>query len=1134
MTRTRWAILGIAATLPLVVSSVIVASSMSMASCAATPTIPPLRSFESARDIDVVCLQVYTTSQSGQVPGLALFPPIPVEQQLCAPVPVNYTGQFLPYHLFGLVTQMARGEVAVVDLTAGMIIDEDPATPGNQFLAVGANPVGIAAAPNGAMTFVTSADPTKPAIYGLPSVGILGAAVSYDSGVATVYGGADAQAPTILNWPACSLPAVPGPIVAIPQSPQPLGAAEDGGPESQGYVLAVVLPGDGQTQVARVVTIDPRPMLRGGGVEIGPGPTVAPGSLDHCPIIGETPLSGRYPAQTTPGPSWFDGVPYVIDGGPAVGSARASQLGYVGPTPLPLPGFTCMDGGIGSPTATIPPDAGPALPRLLPAPPQATAAARAGTYLYVGDQSIPIIHVIDLSNPLAPKEIQPLLATSALEPTRQVIVSKLAVSPVTREYKRYLYALDQQDTPASIIVYDITDPTNAAISPRVPLQRPHAELTPQFPIDRIQFTAPVAAMAFAEHDFPLDTNPATGVNNIGAVPTGLLCNPNPALDLDAGSFTQSDGQVVPTFSGNAQGAFYRNNFTVNQVSLGPGRLRGIFGFATLTNGEVTLIDIDDWDSPCRRPITMTQFTSDIAPPQQQKTPPGGSPLSNLYPYQVPEAGATNGLAWVTNEYFFPVSQPHRPRSYYPLDNDPLLGPHFPELVQPPQLFNLLTGTGLTAGAEAGAGIPGNPVILPPDSGQLANPSGVGLDGGTTGVQIAWEDPLAHQNQSWTITYEGALPTFNTGTLAYMTTSTHYESLEISFPGGQVCEKGVEDWDVGQQRVAAATSDTPAGVLFPSDMPRWVGDYVQVANDLVQENDAYWTSPQTCWSDTPGPGEVARLTAAQANDHYTACYNYFEPYINQSVTRDFPIIEAYDNHLVITRFNYPPNETPDGGDASAFPVPEATSNRWVTPAEPSNVVFLRNLQCCFNKQATFNVRAGGEWVASGQVSVLLHHVITDPTTNRCVLSCDPQQALLNSRSLGFYAPNGVAALNGGNGIDRNSPLAMRNPMFSYYILHPLGPWPTLAPNDARYSLTCSPYLPGVCDVARVQRDLSFEFTTENAFVNQTVNLASTGTQVNPQSMLFIPSLGQVAVVDGAQEGLVLIDLNAVAVSGTAYQ
>ena len=64
--------------------------------------------------------------------------------------------------------------------------------------------------------------------------------------------------------------------------------------------------------------------------------------------------------------------------------------------------------------------------------------------LYVADSTIPVIHVIDVSNPIAPRELEPLLATSLAQPTRVVQLRSggLALSPPTRDYKRYLYAVD--------------------------------------------------------------------------------------------------------------------------------------------------------------------------------------------------------------------------------------------------------------------------------------------------------------------------------------------------------------------------------------------------------------------------------------------------------------------------------------------------------------------------------------------------------------------------------------------------------------------------------------------------------------------------------------------------------------------
>jgi hypothetical protein len=40
-------------------------------------------------------------------------------------------------------------------------------------------------------------------------------------------------------------------------------------------------------------------------------------------------------------------------------------------------------------------------------------------------------------------------------------------------------------------------------------------------------------------------------------------------------------------------------------------------------------------------------------------------------------------------------------------------------------------------------------------------------------------------------------------------------------------------------------------------------------------------------------------------------------------------------------------------------------------------------------------------------------------------------------------------------------------------------------------------------------------------------------VSPQSMRFIDSLGQLAIVDGEQQGLVLIDLNTIAFAHDPY-
>ena len=71
--------------------------------------------------------------------------PIPfrVAEDNCGPVATGVNTSTLEFHLMATVTQPARGELAVVDLTAGNVIDEDKTTGGIQFIPVGAIPTDV-------------------------------------------------------------------------------------------------------------------------------------------------------------------------------------------------------------------------------------------------------------------------------------------------------------------------------------------------------------------------------------------------------------------------------------------------------------------------------------------------------------------------------------------------------------------------------------------------------------------------------------------------------------------------------------------------------------------------------------------------------------------------------------------------------------------------------------------------------------------------------------------------------------------------------------------------------------------------------------------------------------------------------
>jgi hypothetical protein len=184
--------------------------------------------------------------------------------------------------------------------------------------------------------------------------------------------------------------------------------------------------------------------------------------------------------------------------------------------------------------------------------------------------------------------------------------------------------------------------------------------------------------------------------------------------------------------------------------------------------------------------------------------------------------------------------------------------------------------------------------------------------------------------------------------------------------------------------------------------------------------------------------------------------------------------------------------------------------------------LQLARCCFHNQATFKVRTGGEWVTVGQNGLgLLHHVQVG-AGGACVLSCNPDDVLRNARALDLSVtskPNSMGTCSVTSAATpgtRNDPTAMRNPMFSYYIQPATGS-----------AASCSTH-------SLAQRDMQWQFSMTGGFSPIAIALnAGSGAGVSPQSMKFIEPFGQLAVVDGSQQGLVIIDLNTLGFAHSPY-
>lgn len=1046
--------------------------------CSQTPTSVPIRTFERAERVDVICLRVFGPNA-----------PEPLPQEACGPVPANVNGLALDNQLFALVTQTSRGEVAVVDLSAGRVIDQSHPVPGLNFLPVGAVPTDVAATPDGRMVFVASAEPNKFAIYGIPGHRILG------DDAEQLFGVRDPDGPVSLrSWPVCSLPQRPGALSVVPRRASPIpiadGGAGDGGTASSSelpYELVAVLPGD-RTTPAKVVTIDPRPFIRAtprrlsdppGAVEspFGAGSALTPGVLEACPITSAVELAGSaaVPDELRPGAVWPDGVPYA-DGGVDLTCALPPKPGSCGPVPckcLPaseVPGASA-DGGAVAPGTTADggacdPDAGESPRTARPLElgplddPQPVAIARDDQMIYIADDALPLVHVVDLSTPGAPQELPPFVVSSLVDPSRAVSVRDIAVSPPTRDFKRYLYAVDRKE--GSIAVFDVTEPRSAD---RSPLRRPHPELNPFQPPDRLAFAAPVVAVAFARHDVPLAQQ-----NNIAtpSAATGVLCNPNPNVS-----------------GANDLGFFYRSASADVAPGLLPTRLRGIFAFATLSNGQVVAIDVDDWDAPCRRPLELTESATNAAGGNvgslaaAQPAPTGAGDLD---PYHAPIAANDS----VTQESFYPVSVPHRLRSQFLLRDDSVTGKHIPFVPSTPSIQS--TGAPLPL---FGRGSEGTPRMRP-----TAPRPGVAAGTENVGIRFSFDTPDVHFDQDWSVVYEGALPGFD-GLPATISTVDGYSSLVLSQPQARFCAKGVEDWALSGERSNAITNALAAAgrPTHTERLDRRMVDYVQVIDDILPANDAYWLqpdlpAPNACWEPALTPRnptdavEVGRVGRAR----HDACAEVFGAPVEQNASRDFPILEAFDDHLVVGRFaTLPPN-----------------AQRELIYKDPSNAAALKLMRCCFRNQVRYAIRGGSQWITVGTTVGFLSHV-TRGDGGRCVSSCDSRESLLNARAPSLPFGNGDFAP------FRDSPLAVRNPSFSFFVQNGQLDGADLVPT----------------------RDTSWRFQTRGQFAPLLVNLAATTTSVNPQSMRFIETLGQMAVVDGASQGLVLIDLGGVTIARAPY-
>lgn len=938
--------------------------------------------------------------------------------------------------LFAMITQVSTGEIASIHAQTGRIIDVDPSIPGYTFLRVGGRPLDIVSTPGGVATFVGVGEVGREGIFAIPTT-CMGAP------------GEGETARDLTSWPACSLPSPPGEMAILIAPPQPDGAILDRcgeGAEDQKEPIAA-----GRSECAADLRDEKNPPGRRKLAVMLP-------ELGQLALIDAQELLDREPGS-------FDSCPIEVVHSFLV---ELPQGTIEQPVPEDLQGNGCIPASIPYP------------PPLEPFSPQPGGIALSETHtMYVADRAAPVIHVLDVSDPCQPVETPPLLPVSFHGPGRVVTTRGVAVSPVTREQKRFVYAIDELDQPsASLMVFDVSPGSTS----RTPVIRTGATRLPFEPVDRIRFGASVRDIEIVKHEVPL-------ADASGVAMGGVLCDPDPA-----NTDTTSPGFRYRTSADYGSGA-------------GPRTLRGIFGFAMLTDSSVGIIDIEDLDAPCRRPVfSNTSLLEDF------RGCTNDPDITFTYDQ------TAGGTPTVTNEASCRVVQPHRARSATFAVNSPFTGTNAPALRALPRLSldqedktdnpndlprllgvdfpnpaggeplpaEVYVASALLRRAVPGEPAPDNELIVAPRT-----PSQFSL-------VLPLEEPRAYSGEeAVSLTYEGVFAgPLGTGFLEF-----DGDRRSLTDFGGVYCSRGVED--VRLMRDLGATRFALEGDAL-EEFARDHADYVQIRSALFEESDSYWQSEQ-----------------GQACGGFQACKKVFGAGNERELKgqRDLRILEAYQDGLVLE---------PRGGGSDA-----------------DKRALMNQLDCCFPGATEYAVRVSRQWVAVGSRSGFRHRISPVPVQQPdgsvryvCARDCDPRRRYFESRVFELSSQECDPD------VPQSDPAACiigHDPDAEYCAYDDREDVNGVTVFGAAVGLTG----PGSACIfqsltARFavyrgrlasQRDMAFSWETFGGFSALNVNIAQQLRTANvlPQSMVYVPQLRRLAVVDGATTGLSLIGLTTLRVS-----
>ncbi len=724
--------------------------------------------------------------------------------------------------------------------------------------------------------------------------------------------------------------------------------------------------------------------------------------------------------------------------------------------------------------------------------------AQRDSLLMVADRGAPLIHVIEAQSACDLVELEPLYATSLNEPERIVTTSRVAISPTTPAGKKYVYAVDEiGENSSSVIVYDAS-PGSAS---RTPLVRPGSVEMPLEPADRIAFAAPVKDVQFALFDTPY-VDPLTRQGVVGE-----RCDPDPSIA-----------------SGDPR-ARYRPTQD-RESGAAPGVLRGLFGYALLGNGNLSVIDIDDFDAACRRP---TRLNSN--PLEDFRG--CADDVSGIAYYTLDES--EDGLPTVSNEVSCRVVDPHRARSGTFLDNELRTGA--PSLNGYPRLnfdgrelpVSRKTSEGrkrpIMLGVDFDANGPVNPELAEVFVGQqlrkrfdIDNPLVVNPNiAEQASTVLPYNQPRAYPPiEQVTVTYEGSLDGLH---LSGILEANAEDAARFVLTDQQAlfCDGGVQDRELtAEVGVGRVNLSGDAGNRFSERH----SDYVHIVSEVLDEDDPYWNladEPAATAGQARTCGNALTEIGQERSSLYSFCDQFFADgeIETDSPARDLRIIKAYQNRLEVEL------RQPERFDATRRPL------------------YPELLNCCFPNTLSYRVRGGDQWIVQGEVTGFRNSItaIENEQTGEfeCKRDCSPSVAGQQGRvfevsSTSCTEPELDDFSTCSVGLRQDTDVvcaydSARGP------LEPEAFASECIFNDLtrRFAIYRG--------LETTQRGMAFSFEVTGGFQSQGLPLTGIsvgGTSVVlPVSLVHIPTFNAMGVVDSQDRGLIMVDLLEAEVAGTFF-